>query len=119
VGEASAHAGACHRRRHGSRYPGPVTAAQAIVTFSHPGRCRNDAAFAALAGTSRLDRGGDRALNRAIHTIALTHMRSCPRTRTYVAHRTAEGKTHREIRRCIKRYISRELYRSLTAAMAT
>jgi transposase len=110
---------------------GPVTAAQAIVSFSHPGRCRNDAAFAALAGTSplqassgrtirhRLNRGGDRALNRAVHTIALTRMRSCPRTRAYIARRTADGKTHREIRRCIKRYITRELYRALTAAMAT
>ena len=58
---------------------GAVTAAQAIMTFSHPGRCRSDAAFAALSGTSplqassgktvrhRLNRGGDRALNRAIH----------------------------------------------------
>ena len=108
---------------------GPVTAAQAIVSFSHPGRCRSDAAFATLAGTSplpassgqtvrhRLNRGGDRALNSAIHTIALTRMRSCPRTQTYIARRTAEGKTTREIRRCLKRYISRELYRTLTACM--
>jgi transposase len=108
---------------------GPVTAAQAIVSFSHPGRCRSDAAFATLAGTSplpassgrtvrhRLNRGGDRALNSAIHTIALTRMRSCPRTQAYIARRTAEGKTAREIRRCLKRYISRELYRTLTACM--
>ena len=87
---------------------GPVSAAQVIVSFSHPGRCRNDAAFAALAGTNpleassgrtirhRLNRGGDRALNRAIHTIALSRMRSCPTTRAYVARRTAEGKTLRE-----------------------
>jgi transposase len=80
-----------------SRYGiGPVSAAQAIVSFSHPGRCRNEAAFAALGGTSpipassgrtirhRLNRRGDRALNRAIHAIALTRMRSCPRTRAYV-----------------------------------
>lgn len=114
--------------RHGI---GPVTAAQAIVSFSHPGRCRNDAAFARLAGTSpieassgqttrhRLNRGGDRALNAAIHTIALTRMRSCPRTRAYVARRTAQGRTTREIRRCLKRYIARELYRTLTATMTT
>jgi len=44
-------------------------------------------------------------------------MRSCPRTRAYVARRTAEGKTRREIRRCIKRYIARELYRQLTHSM--
>src|SRR5215472_3261971 len=112
--------------RHGA---GPVSAAQAIVSFSHPGRCRSEAAFAALSGTSpipassgqtirhRLNRGGDRALNRAIHAIALTRIRSCPRTRAYVARRTAEGKTTRESRRCLKRYIARELYRQLNRAM--
>jgi transposase len=113
-----------------SRYGiGPVSAAQAIVSFSHPGRCRNEAAFAALGGTSpipassgrtvrhRLNRGGDRALNRAIHAIALTRIRSCPRTRAYIARRTAEGKTAREIRRCLKRYIARELYRQLNQSM--
>ena len=108
---------------------GPVTAAQAVVSFSHPGRCRNEAAFAALAGASpleassgrtvrhRLNRGGDRALNRALHTIAMTRMASCPRTRAYVVRRRAEGKTPREIRRCLKRYIARELYRTLTTTM--
>jgi transposase len=114
-----------------SRYGiGPVSAAQAIVSFSHPGRCRTEAAFAALGGTSpipassgqtirhRLNRGGDRALNRAIHAIALTRIRSCPRTRGYVTRRTAEGKTPREIRRCLKRYIARELYRQLTRSMS-
>ena len=108
---------------------GPVCAAQAIVSFSHPGRCHSEAAFAALGGTSpipassgqtvrhRLNRGGDRDLNRAIHTIALCRIRSCPRTRAYTARRTAEGKTPREIRRCLKRYIARELYRQLNQAM--
>jgi transposase len=108
---------------------GPVVAAQVLVSFSHPGRVRSEAAFAALAGASpleassgrtvrhRLNRGGDRALNRALHTIALTRMASCPRTRAYVARRTAEGKTPREIRRCLKRYIARELYRTLTTIM--
>ena len=113
-----------------SRYGiGPVSAAQAIVSFSHPGRCRSEAAFAALAGTSpvpassgrtirhRLNRGGDRALNRAIHAIAISRIRSCPRTRAYAARRTAEGKTARETRRCIKRYIARELYRQLNRSM--
>jgi transposase len=113
-----------------SRYGvGPVSAAQAIVSFSHPGRCRNEAAFAALGGTSpipassghtirhRLNRGGDRALNRAIPTITLTRIRSCPRTRAYVARRTAGGKTAPEIRRCLKRYIARELYRQLNQSM--
>ncbi len=67
----------------------------------------------------RLNRGGDRALNRALHVIATVRMRSCPRTRAYVARRRAEGKTKREIRRCLKRYIARELYRTLTATMIT
>ena len=107
---------------------GAVTAAQAIVSFSHPGRCRSDAAFAALSGTSplqassgkmvrhRLNRGGDRALNSAIHTIAITRMRCCPTTKNYVARRTAEGKSSREIQRCPKRHIARELYRALNAS---
>jgi transposase len=85
---------------------GPVSPAQVIVSFSHPGQCRNDAAFAALGGVPplpassgrtvrhRLNRSGDRALNRAIHTIALIWMRNCPTTRAYVARRTAQGKTH-------------------------
>jgi len=96
---------------------GPVCAAQVIVSFSHPGRCRTDAAFAALGGLSplqassgrtvryRLNRSGDRALNKAIHTIANTRMRDCPSTQAYVARRTAEGKSTSEIRRCLKRYI--------------
>jgi transposase len=108
---------------------GPVSAAQAIVSFSHHGRCRSEAAFAALGGTSpipassgqtirhRLNHGGDRALNRAIHAIALCRIRSCPRTRAYVTRRTAEGKTPREIRRCLRRYIARELYRHLNRSM--
>jgi len=60
----------------------------------------------------RHGRDGDRALN-----IALVRTRSWPRTRAYVARRTAEGKTSREIRRCLKRYIARELYRHLTRSM--
>jgi transposase len=95
--------------------PGPLAhGPQAIVSFS-PGRCRSETAFAAFGGTSpipasigqtvrhQLNRGGDRALNRANCAIAVTRMRSCPRTRAYVARRTAEGKTNREIRRCLKR----------------
>ncbi len=109
---------------------GPVSAAQAIVSWSHSGRCRNDAAFAALAGASpipassgrvvrhRYNRGGDRSLNRALHDITLTRWRICPRTHAYVARRRAEGKSDNEIRRSIKRYIARELYRTLEASSA-
>jgi transposase len=110
--------------RHGL---GPVTAAQAILSWSHRGRCRNEAAFAALAGAApvpassgrtvrhRLHRGGDRHLNKALYVIAITRAASCPRTRTYIARRRAEGKTDGEIRRMLKRYIARELYRALNA----
>ncbi len=107
---------------------GPVTAAQAIISWSHVGRCRTEAAFAALAGASpvpassgkvvryRLSRGGDRHLNSALHTIAMTRWRGCPRTAAYVARRRAEGKGDGEIRRLLKRYIARELFRALNAA---
>ena len=104
---------------------GPVSAAQALVTYSHPGRVRSEAAYASLSGSSpveassgktvrhRLNRGGDRALNRALHDIAVTRMRCDPRTRAYVERRRADGKSVREIRRLLKRYIARELYRTL------
>jgi len=107
---------------------GPVSAAQAIVSFSHVGRCRNDAAFAALAGASplqassgrtvrhRLNRGGDRQLNRALHDIVKTRWRDCARTHAYIAARRAEGRNDPEIRRCLKRYVARELFRALSAA---
>ena len=107
---------------------GPFSGAQAIVSFSHVGRCRNEAAFAALAGASpllassgrtnrhRLNRGGDRQLNRALHTIMMTRWRDCPRTHAYIERRQKQGRSDREIRRCLKRYIARELFRALTAA---
>jgi transposase len=106
---------------------GAITAAQVIVSWSHPGRIRNEAAFAALGGAApipassgqtvrhRLNRGGDRQLNRALHTIALSRLQHHPETRTYAARRTAEGKTRRDIKRCLKRAIAREIYRLLEA----
>jgi transposase len=63
----------------------------------------------------RLNRYGDRQLNRALHTIALARIRYDQTTRDYVARRTSEGKTSREIKRCLKRYIARDLYRLLEA----
>lgn len=109
---------------------GPVSAAQAIVSWSHRGRCRHEAAFAALAGASplpassgrtirhRYNRGGDRALNRALHDITLTRWRACPRTHDYIAKKRSQGKNDGEIRRSIKRYIARELFRALEASSA-
>ena len=107
---------------------GPVNAAVVLTAWSHPGRCRNDAAFAMLAGAApilassgktvrhRLNRSGDRQLNRALHNIALCRMRYDPDTRAYTDRRRADGKTDREIRRCLKRYIARQLYRQLESA---
>ena len=110
---------------------GPVSAAQALVSWSHHGRCRHEAAFAALAGVCpipassgrttrhRLNRGGDRQLNRALHDIVLTRWRICPRTHAYIAKRRAQGKTDTEIRRCLKRHIARELFRAMHARPGT
>ena len=101
---------------------GPVSAAQLLVTWSHPGRFRTEAAFAALTATApipassgrtgrhRINPYGDRNANRALDTIAISRLRYQP-TIAYAARRTAEGKTTREIRRCIKRYLARNLYR--------
>jgi transposase len=109
---------------------GPVTAATVLVTWSHPGRVRDEAAFAALAGVNpipassgnttrhRLNRGGDRRINRALNVIAMVRMVHHPQTRAYVDRRRAEGKTDREIRRCLKRYLARRLYRHLNNAAA-
>lgn len=107
---------------------GPVSLARAICTYSTHARIRNADAFAALAGTCpipassgkhqrmRLNRGGDRRLNAATYTIALTRMHHDAATRDYVTRRRAEGKTDREIRRCLKNYIARNLYRALKRA---
>jgi transposase len=105
---------------------GPITAATVLCAWSHPGRIRCEAAFAMLGGAApipassgqittrhRLNRYGDRQLNRALHTIALARLRYHPATQAYAQRRTAEGKTPREIKRCLKRYIARDLYRLL------
>lgn len=63
----------------------------------------------------RLNRGGNRQANAAVYRVAIVRMRDDDRTKTYTARRTAEGKTRREIIRCIKRYIVREIYRYLCA----
>jgi transposase len=102
---------------------GPQTAATLIaVAGDNPERLHSEAALAALCGVNplpassgktvrhRLNRSGDRSANNALWTITLVRMRSDPRTRAYVARRTAEGKSTKEIQRCLKRYIVRELY---------
>jgi transposase len=110
---------------------GPQTAAVLIATAGdNPERLKSEAALAALCGTSplqassgktvrhRLNRGGDRAANNALWTIAMVRMRSDPRTRQYVERRTREGKSNKEIHRCLKRYLVRELYPYILADLA-
>jgi len=104
---------------------GPHAAAQLILSWSHPGRIRSEAAFARLAGAApipassgqtvryRLDRSGDRKLNRALHLILVTRKRTHPATNAYIQRRIQEGKTRREATRCLKRYLARNLYRLL------
>ncbi|MEU7980267.1 MULTISPECIES: transposase [Micromonospora] len=61
----------------------------------------------------RLNRSGDRQLNRALHTIVLTRLQRDHTTRAYAERRRAQGKADREIKRCLKRYVARDLYRRL------
>jgi transposase len=109
---------------------GPIVAATVLCAWSHPGRCRTDAAFAMLGGAApipassgqtvrvRLNRSGDRQLNQALHTVVLTRLRTDPTTRAYAQRRRAQGKTNREIKRCLVRYVARQLYRLLEAQPA-
>jgi transposase len=104
---------------------GPHAAAQLVLSWSHQGRITSEAAFARLAGAApipassgrtiryRLDRSGDRKLNRALHMILVTRKRSHPATIAYIERRVQEGKTRREANRCLKRYLARSLYRLL------
>ena len=107
---------------------GPDVAGQLLVTAGdNPHRLRSEAALAHLAGISplpassgrtdrhRLNRGGDRAANAAIHRIVLCRMRHHQRTRAYVDRRTAQGLSKKEIMRCLKRYVVREVHSALLA----
>ena len=94
-------------------------------------RLRGESSFAALCGAGpipassgktsrhRLNYGGDRDANRALHLIAVCRLRYCPRTRAYAKRRSAQGKTKPEIIRCLKRYIARQTYRTLTADLTS
>lgn len=106
---------------------GPDTAAVLLaVAGDNPQRLTSDAAFAALCGASpvaassgkttghRLNRGGNRAANAALHRIVVVRMGSHQPTKDYIARRTAQGKSKRAIMRCLKRYVAREIYRHLT-----
>jgi len=107
---------------------GPEIAARLlIVAGDNPTRLRNDAALAALCGASpieastgqstrhRLNRGGDRQANSALWLIATNRMTHDPKTRAYVTRRTTDGKSTKEIRRCLMRHIARGIYPLLIA----
>jgi transposase len=110
---------------------GPIIAAQLLVSWSHHGRLQSEACFARLAGVApipassgqttrhRLDRGGDRHLNRALHTLALGLARTDPQTQRFLAERIAHGKTRRDAIRILKRYLARSIYRQLEATHTT
>lgn len=107
---------------------GTHTAAQLLVTIGqNVDRIRTDAAFAHLCGVApipassgktnrhRLNVGGDRQANAALYVIAICRLRYCERTRAYAARRTTEGRSKRDILRCLKRYIAREIFHTLRA----
>lgn len=107
---------------------GVEIAGQLLVTAGdNPERLKSEAGFAMLCGVAplpassgmtqrhRLNRGGDRQANRALHLAAISRLRVCPRTRAYATRRRAEGLSKREIIRCLKRYIAREAYHQLVA----
>jgi transposase len=99
-----------------------------LTVGDNPERLVSEASFASLCGVSpveassgkvvrhRLNRGGNRDANRALHLICVVRMRVDERTRRYVARRSAEGKSKQEIMRCLKRYVAREVYRVLVSA---
>ena len=108
-----------------------MTAAQILISWSHARRLRSEAAFATLAGVApipassgqivrhRLNRSGDRQLNRALHTIVLSRLAHDAETKAYAARRTAEGKSPRDIKRCLKRAVARQVYRLLETSAST
>jgi transposase len=102
---------------------GHTGAAQLLLTAGdNPERLRSEASFAALCGVSpipassgktvrhRLNRGGDRHANSALHIIAIGRLRTDPKTKAYVAKRVAEGRSKLDAIRALKRYIAREVF---------
>jgi len=107
---------------------GTDSAGEFIVTAGeNPDRLRSESGFAMLCGACpipassgktqrhRLNRGGNRQANSALHIVVLSRMRMDPRTKRYVERRLAEGRSKREIMRCLKRYVAREIYHAITA----
>jgi transposase len=111
---------------------GPETAARLLAAVGdNPERLRSEAAFAHLCGVApipassgrrdrhRLNRGGNRSANAALYRIAVVRIRHDPRTDEYITRRTAQGLQKKDIIRCLKQYIAREVYRALTSVNIT
>jgi transposase len=109
-----------------------ITVAEMLILVGdNPQRIRSEASLAKLCGVCpipassgktnrmRLNRGGNRQANAALYRVAIVRLRDHEPTKIYAAKRTADGKTRREIVRCIKRYIVREIYRHLCAPKGT
>ncbi len=106
---------------------GVFSAAELINAWSHARRLRSEAAFAMLGGSApipassgqtirhRLNRGGDRQLNRALHTIVVSRLQHDPETQAYASRRATEGRTPKEVKRCLKRFVARRMFRLLEA----
>jgi len=104
---------------------GPLTAAKLVGEIAGARRFATDAKLARAAGLApipvssgktnrhRLDRGGNRQINAAIHRIAVTRARCHPETRDYIARKRSEGKTHRDAIRCLKRHLARRIWHLL------
>ena len=105
---------------------GPDTASTLLIAAgSNPDRLRTEAAFASLCGVNpipassgktnrhRLNRGGDRQANAALYRIVIVRLCHDPRTQEYMRRRTAEGMSKRDVIRCLKRYVAREVYSAI------
>ena len=105
---------------------GPNTAATLLIAAgSNPDRLRSEAAFASLCDVNpipassgktnrhRLNRGGDRQANAALYRVVLVRLSHDPRTQAYMRRRTAEGMSERDVIRCLKRYVAREVYSAI------
>jgi transposase len=106
---------------------GPIIAARILGEVGDPARLRSKAAFAVMSGTAplpassgmttrhRLNRGGNRKLNLALHYMALVQSRTTPEAKAYMKRQREAGKSHKEAMRCLKRHLSNVIYRRIVA----
>jgi transposase len=121
----------CPELRHTYGIGVDISATLVVTVGDNPERMKSEASFAALCGVSplpassgkvvrhRLNRGGNRQANCALHRIVICRMKRHQQTRDYVERRTLEGRSKKEIIRCLKRFVAREVFRVLCGAAAT